>query len=531
LPQASPRADSAIEFIGFLAYTHPFSFNLRRLYAEEAFVEEELIQQRRAKWDKWEDAFGDRLPERFAVDKDISRIVEQYGPASKESLEENRVSLKTAGRMVSFRRMGKLSFSHISEGKGKIQLLLEKGILGEEFYEKLSLLDIGDLLGIEGYLLKTRTGELSIAVEKYTPLSKCLRPLPEKWHGLQDIEQIYRQRYLDLIINEESRNRFLKRIRLIETIRSFMAGRGFLEVETPMLHPIAGGAAARPFATHHNALDIDLYLRIAPELYLKRLVVGGFNKVFEINRNFRNEGIDTRHNPEFTMMEFYEAFSSMDDLVRLTEDMLLDAAMKVLGAPEAVFGEETISFAPPYPRISLREEAKKVLAGKGISEEDWKDAGKRANLIQSLDLSREKARSADRFLVEVFDTFVAPKLISPTFVTDFPLEVSPLSRKKNADTVSRFELYIAGMEIANGFSELNDPDDQKRRFEEQAQEKSKGDAEAMGYDEDYCQALEYGLPPTAGEGIGIDRVAMLMTNTDSIRDVLLFPLLRPRSGE
>lgn len=494
-------------------------------------MEDELIQQRRSKWDKWEEAFGERLPERFPVDKEISRLVELYGNSPKEELDASKTPARTAGRMVSFRRMGKLCFAHISEGKGKIQLLFEKGAVGEEFYEKLSLLDIGDLLGVEGYLLKTRTGELSIAVEKYVPLSKCLRPLPEKWHGLQDVEQIYRQRYLDLIINGESRERFIRRIKLIEAIRGFMTARGFMEVETPMLQPIAGGAAARPFSTHHNALDMDLFMRIAPELYLKRLVVGGFNKVFEINRNFRNEGIDTRHNPEFTMMEFYEAFSSMEDFVRLTEEMLSEAALKVLGTTDVRFGERTISFAAPYARVSLREEARKALQSKGISEDDWKTPEGRASLIRSLDLSREKARSLDRFLVEAFDTFVAPGLIQPTFVTDFPLEVSPLSRKKDAETVSRFELYIAGMEIANGFSELNDPDDQRKRFEEQARDKAGGDAEAMGYDEDYCLALEYGLPPTAGEGIGIDRVAMLVADTESIRDVLLFPLLKPRPAE
>ncbi len=494
-------------------------------------MEDELIQQRRSKWDKWEEAFGERLPERFPVDKEISGLVGLYGNSSKEELEAKKIPARSAGRMISFRRMGKLCFAHISEGKGKIQLLFEKGVVGEEWFEKLSLLDIGDIIGVEGYLLKTRTGELSIAVEKYTPLSKCLRPLPEKWHGLQDIEQIYRQRYLDLIINGESRERFIRRVKLIEAIRGFMTARGFMEVETPMLQPIAGGAAAKPFVTHHNALNMELFLRIAPELYLKRLVVGGFHKVFEINRNFRNEGIDTRHNPEFTMMEFYEAFSSMEDFVRLTEEMLSEAAVRVLGTTDVKHGEKTISFAAPYPRISLRDEAKKALFSKGIPEEEWKDPERRSRLIQSLDLSREKARSEERFLVEAFDEFVSPSLIQPTFVTDFPLEVSPLSRKKDEKTVSRFELYIAGMEIANGFSELNDPDDQRKRFEDQAREKAGGDQEAMGYDEDYCGALEYGLPPTAGEGIGIDRVAMLLADTESIRDVLLFPLLKPRQAE
>ncbi|MCX7830131.1 MAG: lysine--tRNA ligase, partial [Acidobacteria bacterium] len=383
----------------------------------------------------------------------------------------------------------------------------------------------------EGYLLKTRTGELSIAAQKYMPLSKCLKPLPEKWHGLTDVEQRYRQRYLDLVINPESKERFVKRIKMIEAIRRFMTERKYLEVETPMLQPIAGGAAARPFSTHHNALNIDLFLRIAPELYLKRLVVGGFNKVFEINRNFRNEGVDSKHNPEFTMMEFYEAFSSMEDYMKLTEEMLQYVANELAQTNEIEFMGKTICFKSPFARIDLLSEAKKVLSEKGVKEGEWEDPDKMKELIEKLDLSKEKARTPMRFLVEVFDTYVAPNLFQPTFVVGFPLEVSPLSRKKDDITVNRFELYVAGMEIANGFSELNDPDDQRQRFINQAKEKSMGDAEAMSYDEDYCTALDYGLPPTAGEGIGIDRLAMIFTNTDSIRDVLLFPLLKPQKSE
>lgn len=494
-------------------------------------MEEDLIQIRRKKWEKWEEAFGDRLPEKFEMTNSISNIVANFNTKPKEFFEENKIEVRTAGRVISLRKMGKLTFSHILEAEGKIQILFEKNILGEEFYEKLSLLDIGDIVGIEGYLLKTRTGELSIAAEKYKPLSKCLKPLPEKWHGLTDIEQRYRQRYLDLIINQESREKFIKRVKMVEAIREFMIKRGYLEVETPMLQPIAGGATARPFSTHHNALNIDLFLRIAPELYLKRLVIGGFNKVFEINRNFRNEGVDSKHNPEFTMMEFYEAFSSMEDFMKLTEEMLLFVSNNVGAGEKTIFLDKEISFKPPFKRLNLIDEAKRIVAEKGIKDEEWQNLDNLKETVLNLNLSKEKARTPMRFLVEVFDTFVAPTLLQPTFVLGFPLEVSPLSRRKDDFTVHRFELYIAGMEIANGFSELNDPDDQRERFLNQAREKSQGDLEAMSYDEDYCSALEYGLSPTAGEGIGIDRLAMIFANTDSIRDVLFFPLLKPQKAE
>lgn len=494
-------------------------------------MEEDLIEIRRKKWEKWEEAFGDKLPIEFEITEPIYLIFSQYNSKPKEFFEENRIEVKTAGRIISIRKMGKLIFSHITEAQGKIQVLFEKNILGEELFEKLSLLDIGDIIGVEGFLLKTRTGELSIAVAKYKPLSKCLKPLPEKWHGLTDIEQRFRQRHLDLIINSESRERFIKRIKMVEAIRKFMKERNYLEVETPMLQPIAGGATARPFVTHHNALDIDLFLRIAPELYLKRLVVGGFNKVFEINRNFRNEGVDSKHNPEFTMMEFYESFSSMEDFINLTEELLSFIAKELYDSDEIIFSENKISFKAPFKRIDLLEEAKKALRQKGLQDGEWENPNRMKELILKFDLSREKARTLMRFLVEVFDTFVAPSLIQPTFVLGFPLEVSPLSRKKDEKTVHRFELYIGGMEIANGFSELNDPDDQRERFINQAKEKFWGDTEAMPYDEDYCSVLDYGLPPTAGEGIGIDRLAMIFTNTDSIRDVLFFPLLKPQQTE
>ncbi len=494
-------------------------------------MKEDLIKIRREKWEKWKDVFGDKIALKFECGNRIDQIVNDYSHKEKEFFDENRIVVKTAGRLISLRKMGKLTFCHLSQIKSKIQILFEKNTVKEENYKNLSLLDIGDFIGIEGYLLKTRTGELTIAVENYKPLTKCLKPLPEKWHGLQDVEQRYRQRYLDLIINSESKERFLKRIKMVDAIREFMKKRDYLEVETPMLQPIAGGATAKPFITHHNALDMDLFLRIAPELYLKRLIVGGFEKVFEINRNFRNEGIDTRHNPEFTMMEFYESYSSMDEMMKLTEELLCYVSNEVNGSSEISFKEQKISLNPPYKVVSLLNETRNFLNEKGIKESDLDDSRIRAKLCDSFDLSKEKAKSRMKFLVEVFDTFVAPKLIEPTFVVDFPIEVSPLSRKKDDEVVYRFELYIMGMEIANGFSELNDPDDQRERFLKQAREKFEGDLEAMSYDEDYCLALEYGLPPTGGEGIGIDRLAMILTDTDSIRDVLLFPLLKPEKAE
>lgn len=491
-------------------------------------MERELIEIRRKKWQKWEEAFGDKNPERFEVKNEILELIRNYKDKEATFFEENRIYVRCAGRLMALRKMGKLTFSHISDINGKIQILFEKKTLLEEGYEKISLLDIGDFVGVEGHLFKTKTGELTILVEKYTPLMKALKPLPEKWHGLTDIEQRYRQRYLDLIMNEESRERFLKRIKIIDAIRKFMKDRGFLEVETPMLHPIPGGATARPFITHHNALNIDLYLRIAPELYLKRLIVGGFTRVFEINRNFRNEGIDTKHNPEFTMMEFYEAYSSMEDFMKLTEELLTNL-LKDLNLRDVVkWGDKEIDFKTPFKTISLLEEARKLLKDYNISENELEDKEKRDFYIEKLNLSKEKAKSKMRFLVELFDTYVAPKLINPTFVIDFPLEVSPLSRKRDELVVRRFELFIGGMEIANGFSELNDPEDQRERFLKQISERNRGDLEAMEYDEDYCNALDYGLPPTAGEGIGIDRLVMILTDTESIRDVILFPLLKPK---
>ena len=495
-------------------------------------MEEELIAQRRAKRTQWLDTFTGALPDRYEGAVSLDTVRRIHEGATAESLAASEVRLRVAGRLLALRKMGKLTFAHLGEGGEKLQLLFERQRLGEA-YENLSLLDIGDWIGAEGALFRTRTGELTLNVHGYTPLQKCLRPLPEKWHGLQDVEQRYRQRHLDLIINAESLRGFLARTLMIEGIRRFMRESGFVEVETPMLHPIAGGAAARPFHTHHNALDCDLFLRIAPELYLKRLVVGGLTRVFEINRSFRNEGIDTTHNPEFTMMEFYWAFASASDMMNFTESLLHTVVSGVKGSPSTVYQGQTVDFTPPFQRLDLRAAAREALAARGVPEGAWLTAEGRARWAGELGMSPHKSQSAERFLVEAFETLVEPALIAPTFVHDYPIEVSPLSRRKadRPDTADRFELFAAGMELANGFSELNDPDDQRQRFIEQVEAKARGDAEAMPYDEDYCVALEYGLPPTAGEGLGIDRLAMLLLDTGSIRDVVLFPLLKPRAGQ
>ncbi len=493
-------------------------------------MEDELIAQRRAKLQQWAEAFPGSSPDRFETTASLAELCESHKDASAEALNANPGTVRVAGRLLALRKMGKLTFAHVAAGGARLQLLFERGA-DEAAYARLSLLDLGDWIGAEGTLTRTKTGELTVRVASYLPLRKCFRPLPEKWHGLADVEQRYRQRHLDLIMNPESVERFRGRSRMTAAVREFMVADGFEEVETPMLHPIAGGAAARPFATHHNALDCELFLRIAPELYLKRLVVGGMPRVFEINRNFRNEGIDTKHNPEFTMMEFYRAFACASDLMDFTERLLVHTAQRTTGGLEVAYEGRPLSFAPPFRRLSLREAAKAALAERGVPEGAWLTAEGRAEWAKKLDMSVPKSNTPEKFLVEACDALVTPNLWEPTFVYDYPLEVSPLSRRKpgSDDTVDRFELFVAGMELANGFSELNDPDDQRARFIEQVKEKAGGDDEAMPYDEDYCQTLEYGLPPTAGEGLGMDRLAMLLTGTASIRDVVLFPLLKPRA--
>jgi lysyl-tRNA synthetase class 2 len=431
---------------------------------------------------------------------------------------------------MSIRSHGRATFAHIRDGSGRIQIYFVRDQVGPEAYELLRKLDVGDHVGVEGDLFRTRTGELTVRVSAFRLLAKSLRPLPEKWHGLSDVETRFRQRYLDLIVNPRVREIFRTRSRLITEIRRFFDARGFLEVETPMMQPMAGGAMARPFVTYHNALRLTLYLRIAPELYLKRLIVGGFDRVYEINRNFRNEGISTQHNPEFTMLEFYQAYADYRDLMALTEELLPWLAEQVIGAQEMVYQGHRISLAPPWPRLTLEEALVKLA---GLDADALKtDAGLR-DVAGRHGLALGSGCSRGRALGVLFDALVEPRLVQPTFVLDFPTELSPLAKAKPEDpaVVQRFELFIGGLEIANAYSELNDPREQRDRFLQQVRGREQGDPEAHALDEDFLRALEYGMPPAAGEGIGIDRLAMLFTDSPSIRDVILFPLLKPQPTE
>ena len=414
-----------------------------------------------------------------------------------------------------------------------MQVYIRQDSLPERDFKIYKLLDFGDWIGVEGRLFRTKTNELTIWASKLEFLAKCLLPLPEKWHGLQDVEIRYRQRYLDLIVNPDARTVFEVRSRVIAAMREFLSERGFLEVETPMMQPIAGGALARPFVTHHNALDMRLFMRIAPELYLKRLTVGGIERVFEINRNFRNEGISTQHNPEFTMLEFYRAYADYNDLMTLTEEMLPFVAQKAIGGTEVTFNGQPISFTPPFRRLSLREGARAAASrrlGVDVPAESLRSREKAAELASKLHVPIESGMGAGKITAEVFEALCEEELVQPTFVYDFPTEVSPLSKQKpdDPDTVERFELYAGGFELANAFSELNDPVEQRRRFEEQLASRAGGDEEAHAMDEDYVRALEFGMPPAGGEGVGIDRLVMLLTGSPSIRDVILFPLMRPK---
>jgi lysyl-tRNA synthetase class 2 len=466
----------------------------------------------------------------------VRELVERYGRRTAEELEREKPTVATAGRVLALRTAGKAGFLDLSDGRSRIQVYVRRDAVGERTFELYRALDLGDWIGVEGEVFRTRTGELSVKAVSLTFLAKCFRPLPEKWHGLKDVELRYRQRYLDLAVNPESREVFERRAAIVRYLRSFLDARDFLEVETPMMQPIAGGAVARPFVTHHNALDLDLYLRIAPELYLKRLVVGGIPRVYEINRNFRNEGISTQHNPEFTMLEYYQAYAEGSDLMRLTEEMLSGLAREVAGSERTPWGEDSIDWTPPFRRLTMRE------AVVQFSRDDPRGAVPVEDLTSEEGLfaaaGRYGVERPERFrgrkgklLAELFEAVAESRLVQPTFLYEFPTEISPLSRRMpdDPDWADRFELYAGGMEIANGFSELNDPEDQADRFRRQAEERDGGDQEAAPYDADYIEALEYGMPPTAGEGIGIDRLAMLLTDRHSIRDVILFPLLRPRA--
>jgi lysyl-tRNA synthetase class 2 len=483
-------------------------------------------------------------PRRYDLTHTIPQILKAYSSYSAEQLNADRISVRVPGRVMTIRPHGKAGFAHLAGGGERLQIYVRSDAVGERDFELYKLLDIGDLVGVAGYLFRTKTGELTIHAERLQFLAKALLPLPEKWHGLTDVEIRYRQRYLDLMVNEESRKTFERRARLVRAVREFLEGEGYVEVETPMMQPLAGGAMARPFVTHHNALDLNLYLRVAPELYLKRLTVGGLERVYEINRNFRNEGISTHHNPEFTMLEFYQAYADYQDMMALTERLLRHVALAVLGTIEFDYGEHHISFAE-FHRLTMKEALAKfwpAAAGRGPSLEDLAEPKAIFQWVEDFNrwagsdshpgyepLELPASTAPGTALADLFEHVAESQLIQPTFILDYPLEVSPLSKQKADDPnfVERFELYIAGMEVANAFSELNDPAEQRDRFEYQQLLREKGDLSAHAIDEDYIRALSYGLPPTGGEGIGIDRLAMLLTNSRSIRDVILFPLMRP----
>ena len=494
---------------------------------EESGTEAALIAQRRAKLEHIR-ASGNAYRNDFRRDALAGDLHARFAEASAADLEAQPLRVAIAGRMMTQRVQGKTSFAHVKDMSGSIQLFVKRDGLPEGIYDEFKKWDLGDIVGAEGVVFRTQKGELSIMVDKLRLLTKALRPLPDKWHGLTDLEARYRQRYLDLIMNDDTRRVFRIRTAVVEFIRRFLNERGYLEVETPMMQVMAGGAAARPFVTHHNSLDMDLYLRIAPELYLKRLVVGGIERVFEINRNFRNEGLSPRHNPEFTMLEFYAAYADYRDLIDLTETMLRELTLTVLGTSVVEYQGKSYDFGRPFPRMTVIEAILAYNADVSAAELAT-DEGARA-VAARLHVPLEAGYGRGKVLIEIFEKTAEPKLEGPLFITHYPAEVSPLARCNDDDpfVTDRFEFFVAGREIANGFSELNDPDEQAERFRVQVAAKASGDQEAMPYDQDYVTALEYGMPPTAGEGIGIDRLVMVLTDSPSIRDVLLFPHLRPR---
>jgi lysyl-tRNA synthetase class 2 len=478
---------------------------------------------------------ADDYPFEFPRAVPVSTVVATYEGAAAEDLERDAPVVRTAGRILARRLQGKAGFLDLSDGRTRLQIYVRRDALADPGWELWGSLDLGDWIGVEGPVFRTRTGQLSVKARSLTFLAKSFKPLPEKWHGLKDVEARYRQRYLDLAVNPDSRRVFEARAAIVRWIRKFLDERGYLEVETPMMQPIAGGAIARPFVTHHNALDLELYLRIAPELYLKRLVVGGIERVYEINRNFRNEGISTQHNPEFTMLEFYQAYARASELMALTEEMLSGLVRELVGGASTPWGDESIDWSPPYRKVTMRQAVLEATRGDARGEVTPHDLESAETLLAAA--RRFGVEAPDRFagrkgklLAELFEAVAESRFVQPTFLHEFPTEISPLSKKdpKSPEWVDRFELYAGGMEIANGFSELNDPFDQAERFRAQAEQKAKGDLEATAFDADYVDALMHGMPPTAGEGVGIDRVTMLLTDRHSIRDVILFPLLRPR---
>ncbi|MBL0141201.1 MAG: lysine--tRNA ligase [Betaproteobacteria bacterium] len=493
---------------------------------EPAQDENQIVAERRAKLARLRER-GQAFPNDFRREQLAADLQAAHGAASKEDLEAAPPRACVAGRMMLKRLMGKASFATLQDMSGRIQVYVKSDALGTDAYEDFKHWDLGDIVGAEGTLFRTKTGELTIQVSSIRLLSKSLRPLPDKFHGLADMEARYRNRHVDLIVNPESLDTFIKRSKLVQAIREFFVARGYLEVETPMMHPIPGGAAAKPFMTHHNALDMDLYLRIAPELYLKKLVVGGLEKVFEINRNFRNEGMSTRHNPEFTMIEFYEAYRDYHYLMDLTETLLRECAQKVVGSTTIGYQGETIDLAKPFDRLTMAEAIAKYNPRFPLAELEKPEYLKVA--LAPFQVEVFPTDGLGILQLKLFEATTESKLVQPTFIVAHPTDVSPLARANDANpaVTDRFELFITGREMANGFSELNDPEDQAARFAQQARAKEAGDEEAMYFDADFIRALEYGLPPTAGEGIGIDRLAMLFTDSPSIRDVILFPQLKP----
>ena len=491
---------------------------------ELAARESEQVRVRRAKLAELRTA-GPAFPNDFKPDASCGDLVRRFGDLSGEDIEATTGEYRLGGRILAVRDFGKSTFLKLQDGSGSIQLFANKTELGDDVFKVVRRLDAGDIVGVTGKLFRTRTGELTLRLESIRLLVKSLRPLPEKWHGLQDKEARYRQRYVDLIVNEDVRRTFRRRAAVIAGMRRFFADEGYLEVETPLLQPIAGGAAAKPFVTHHNALSMNLFMRIAPELYLKRLVVGGFERVFEIGRMFRNEGISLQHNPEFTMCEFYQAWATVDDLIELTERMLSTLAREITGSEQVPYGDVVLDFSAPIKRVDMTDAVATALS---VSRAEALDREVLSRAADRLGIDPKKRQPGLGLLADVFEATCEDSLVQPTFVTGFPIEISPLARRNDADPrfVDRFELYVARREIANGFSELNDPEDQYERFVDQMQRKEAGDEEASDLDEDYVRALEVGLPPTAGEGIGVDRLVMLLTDSASIRDVLLFPHLR-----
>jgi len=491
----------------------------------------DLIEQRSQKLEEIRKLGHDPYPHRYELSHTVAELVHEFSKKSGQELEQEEVSVQTVGRLINLRGHGKAGFADLQGSGKRIQIYVRQDRVGKENHQLFRLFDLGDIIGVRGTLFRTKTDELTIKAEQLDFLAKCLLPMPEKWHGLSDVEIRYRQRYLDLLANREIRDIFIRRGRIISEIRDFLELRGYLEVETPMMQPLAGGATARPFKTFHEALSIPLFLRVAPELYLKRLIVGGFDRVYEINRNFRNEGISTQHNPEFTMLEFYQAYSDYQDLMNLTEEMLQTVVQTVAGSLEVQFNGNSIDFNK-FARYSMIEAIQRFWKEESApSTEDLCRHDQLGALLEKTGLEFKASLNWGKLLALLFEHVVEEHLIQPTFIYDFPTELSPLSKTKDEDSrfAERFELFIGGLEIANAYSELNDPEEQRERFKEQVEARARGDSEAHEMDEDYLKALQYGMPPTAGEGVGIDRLTMVLTDSDSIREVILFPHLRPKS--